>query len=402
MGSPTKVLLLENIHTSAHELFRAAGVELELVKGALGERELIEKLQTGVQVLGIRSKTKVTPAVLDAAPSLMTVGCFCIGTNQVALSHANSRGIPVFNAPFSNTRSVAELVISEVIALARQLGDRSREVHEGRWRKVADGCIEVRGKTLGIVGYGHIGRQVGVLAEMIGMRVIFFDSAARLPMGNNRSCASMDALLSEADFVTLHVPETPQTANLIGAAEIAKMKRGSYLLNLSRGTVVVIQALADAITSGQIAGAAVDVYPDEPETNSDGFVSPLRGLPNVLLTPHVGGSTMEAQEAIGREVATALLKYIDHGTTVGTVNFPQVELPRTEGKHRIVNVHRNVPGVLRDINRCISELDGNVYAQVLSTDPTIGYLVADLDNPITGELAKSITRLDTNLRTRAM
>lgn len=402
MGSPIKVLLLENIHTSAHELFRAAGVELELMKGALGEKELIEKLQTGVQVLGIRSKTKVTQAVLDASPSLMTVGCFCIGTNQVALSHANGKGVPVFNAPFSNTRSVAELVISEVIALARQLGDRSREVHEGRWRKVADGCIEVRGKTLGIIGYGHIGRQVGVLAEMIGMRVIFFDSAARLPMGNNRSCTSMEALLAEADFVTLHVPETPQTANMIGASELAKMKRGSYLLNLSRGTVVVINALADAIKSGHIAGAAVDVYPEEPETNSDGFASPLRGLPNVLLTPHVGGSTMEAQEAIGREVATALLKYIDHGTTVGAVNFPQVELPRTEGKHRIVNVHRNVPGVLRDINRCISELDGNVYAQVLSTDPTIGYLVADLDNDITEALAKSITGLDTNLRTRAM
>ncbi len=402
MALPTKVLLLENVHASAHELFREAGVDLELVKGALGEKELIEKLQSGVQVLGIRSKTKVTQAVLDAAPSLMTVGCFCIGTNQVALAHANSRGIAVFNAPFSNTRSVAELVISEVIALARQLGDRSREVHEGQWRKVADGCIEVRGKTLGIVGYGHIGRQVGVLAEMIGMRVIFFDCAARLPMGNNRSCSHLDLLLSEADFVTLHVPETAQTANMIGATEIAKMKKGSYLLNLSRGTVVVIQALADAISRGHIAGAGVDVYPDEPETNSDGFASPLRGLPNVLLTPHVGGSTMEAQEAIGREVANALLKYVQHGTTVGAVNFPQVELPRTEGKHRIVNVHRNVPGVLRDINRCISELDGNVYAQVLSTDPNIGYLVADLDNAITADLATSITRLATNLRTRAM
>ena len=402
MGTTTKVLLLENIHTSAHELFREAGVDLEVMKGALGERELIEKLQSGVQVLGIRSKTKVTQAVLEAAPSLMTVGCFCIGTNQVALSYANGKGVPVFNAPFSNTRSVAELVVSEVIALARQLGDRSREVHEGKWRKVADGCIEVRGKTLGIVGYGHIGRQVGVLAEMIGMRVVFFDSAARLPMGNNRSCSSLDALLGEADFVTLHVPETPQTANMIGASDLGKMKRGSYLLNLSRGTVVVIDALAESIRSGHLAGAAVDVYPEEPETNSDGFTSPLCGMPNVILTPHVGGSTMEAQEAIGREVASALLKYIDHGTTVGAVNFPQVELPRTEGKHRIVNVHRNVPGVLRDINRCISELDGNVYAQVLSTDPHIGYLVADLDNPITGELAKSITKLDTNLRTRSI
>jgi D-3-phosphoglycerate dehydrogenase len=402
MAKPTKVLLLENIHPSAHALFREAGVDLEVTKGALGEKELIEKLQTGVQVLGIRSKTKVTQAVLDAAPDLMTVGCFCIGTNQVALAHANERGVPVFNAPFSNTRSVAELVISEVIALARQLGDRSREVHEGKWRKVADGCVEVRGKTLGIIGYGHIGRQVGVLAEMIGMRVVFFDSAARLPMGNNRSCPTMEALLGEADFVTLHVPETPQTANMIGEAQLSQMKKGSYLLNLSRGTVVVIEALAAAITSGHIAGAAVDVYPEEPETNSDGFQSPLRGLPNVILTPHVGGSTMEAQEAIGREVATALLKFIDHGTTVGAVNFPQVELPRTEGKYRVVNVHKNVPGVLRDINRCVSELDGNVYAQVLSTDPHTGYLVIDLDNAITAELSKSIASLPTSLRTRAI
>jgi D-3-phosphoglycerate dehydrogenase len=402
MAKPIKVLLLENIHPSAHALFREAGVELEVMKGALGEKELIEKLQTGVQVLGIRSKTKVTQAVLDAAPELMTVGCFCIGTNQVALAHANNKGVPVFNAPFSNTRSVAELVISEVIALARQLGDRSREVHEGKWRKVADGCVEVRGKTLGIIGYGHIGRQVGVLAEMIGMRVVFYDSAARLPMGNNRSCSTMEALLSEADFVTLHVPETPQTANMIGEAQIAQMKKGSYLLNLSRGTVVVIEALAAAITSGHIAGAAVDVYPEEPETNSDGFNSPLRGLPNVILTPHVGGSTMEAQDAIGREVATALLKFIDHGTTVGAVNFPQVELPRTEGKYRVVNVHKNVPGVLRDINRCVSELDANVYAQVLSTDPHTGYLVIDLDNAITEELAKAIAALPTSLRTRAI
>jgi D-3-phosphoglycerate dehydrogenase len=402
MATPTKVLLLENIHPSAHALFREAGVELEIMKGALGEKELIEKLKTGVQVLGIRSKTKVTQAVLDAAPDLMTVGCFCIGTNQVALAHANERGVPVFNAPFSNTRSVAELVISEVIALARQLGDRSREVHEGKWRKVADGCVEVRGKTLGIIGYGHIGRQVGVLAEMIGMRVVFFDCAARLPMGNNRSCPTMEALLGEADFVTLHVPETPQTANMIGEAQLAQMKKGAYLLNLSRGTVVVIEALAAAIKSGHIAGAAVDVYPEEPETNSDGFESALRGLPNVILTPHVGGSTMEAQEAIGREVATALLKYIDHGTTVGAVNFPQVELPRTEGKYRVVNVHKNVPGVLRDINRCVSELDGNVYAQVLSTDPHTGYLVIDLDNAITAELSKSIASLSTSLRTRAI
>ncbi len=402
MAKPLKVLLLENIHTSAHALFREAGVDLEVAKGALGEAELIEKLRTGVDVLGIRSKTKVTRAVLEAVPELAAVGCFCIGTNQVDLARANERGVPVFNAPFSNTRSVAELVVAEVIALARQLGDRSREVHEGKWRKVADGCIEVRGKTLGIVGYGHIGRQVGVLAEMLAMRVAFFDSDARLPMGNNRSCPTLEALLGEADFVTLHVPETPQTFQMIGETQLAQMRRGAYLLNLSRGTVVVIDALADALSRGHLAGAAVDVYPDEPETNSEGFRSPLCGLSNVILTPHVGGSTMEAQEAIGREVASALLKYAAHGTTVGAVNFPQVELPRTEGKHRVVNVHRNVPGVLRDINRCVSELDGNVHAQVLSTDPTTGYLIVDLDNPITTELARSIASLPTSLRTRAL
>ena len=395
------VLLLEAIHPSAKEMLEAEGLNVTLLPSAMKEDEL-KKALADVHVLGIRSKTRMTQTALAHAPNLLTLGCFCIGTNQVDLVHANKMGVPVFNAPFSNTRSVAELVISEVIALSRQLGDRSREVHAGTWKKVATACYEVRGKTLGIVGYGHIGRQVGVLAEMMGMRVVFFDIGTRLPMGNNRSCESLGELLSEADFVTLHVPETPQTKDMIGAAELAQMKKGSYLLNLSRGTVVVIPALADAIKRGHIAGAAVDVYPEEPESNGEGFNSELRGLPNVILTPHIGGSTAEAQVAIGREVATSLLKFVAAGTTTGAVNFPNVEQPLTRGRHRIVNVHRNVPGVMRDINRIVAARGANIHAQVLSTDSEIGYLVMDLDQNVVGGVAEDIGALETNIRTRVI
>ena len=321
--SEIKIVLLENIHPVAAEAFKADGFHVETASGALPEAELVERCRDA-HIVGIRSKTQITPRVLDEARRLLAVGAFCIGTNQVALLHANRRGVPVFNAPFSNTRSVAEMILAEIVMLSRHLGDRSREVHEGRWKKVAVGSHEVRGKTIGIVGYGHIGSQVGVLAESFGMRVMFFDVAARLPMGNNRSMAKLDDLLAEADFVTLHVPETASTKNMIGAAELARMKPGACLLNASRGTVVVIEALADAIKGGHIGGAAVDVYPSEPESNSEGFASPLRNLPNVILTPHIGGSTEEAQEAIGREVSAALLKFINQGTTTGSVNFPQV------------------------------------------------------------------------------
>ncbi len=284
-----KVLLLENIHSSAHELLEENGFEVESLTGALSEDELCEKVRE-VQVLGIRSKTQVTPRVIAAAPNLLTLGCFCIGTNQVDLRAAKLSGVPVFNAPFSNTRSVAEMILAEVVMLARQLGDRLKEVHAGRWRKVSAGCFEVRGKTLGIVGYGHIGSQIGVLAESFGMRVVFYDIATKLPMGNNRPCGTLQELLSVSDFVTLHVPATPQTHRMMGPEEIARMKRGAYLLNASRGTVVQIPALAAALKGGRLAGAAVDVFPEEPETNSDGFESELRGLSNVILTPHIGGS----------------------------------------------------------------------------------------------------------------
>ncbi|MBC7976399.1 MAG: phosphoglycerate dehydrogenase, partial [Myxococcales bacterium] len=311
-------------------------------------------------------------------------------------------GVPVFNAPFSNTRSVAELILAEVVMLSRHLGDRSREVHEGRWRKVAVGSHEVRGHTLGIVGYGHIGSQIGVLAEAFGMRVVFFDIAARLPMGNNRAMPRLEDVLEVSDFVTLHVPETAQTKNMIGAEELARMKPGACLLNASRGTVVEITALAEAIRKGHVAGAAVDVYPDEPESNSDGFASELRNLPNVILTPHIGGSTEEAQEAIGREVSTALIKYINSGATTGAVNFPQIELPLARGTHRILNVHKNVPGVLRDINRIVSDHNANIRAQVLSTDPDIGYLIVDLDQDVSQDVKRGIAALPTSIKTRIL
>jgi D-3-phosphoglycerate dehydrogenase len=396
---PLKVLLLENIHASAEEMLAAEGFAVERLKGALKPEELEERIQ-GVHLLGIRSKTNVWQPALAKAPHLLAVGAFCIGTNQVDVKAANLHGVPVFNAPFSNTRSVAELVIAEVIVLTRQLGDRSREVHAGQWRKVAVGSHEVRGKTLGIIGYGHIGSQLGVLAESMGMRVLFYDIMTKLPLGNARATATLGELLESADFVTLHVPATPATQWMIGAKELARMRKGSYLINASRGTVVDIPALANALKSGHLAGAAVDVYPEEPETNSDGFVTELQGLPNVILTPHIGGSTEEAQAAIGREVATSLIKFVRSGATTGAVNFPNVETPLIPGTHRILNVHRNVPGVLRDINRIVSDLNANIHAQVLNTDANIGYLVMDLDQDVANPVCHAIAGLKTDIKTR--
>ncbi len=396
---PLKALLVEGIHPGAREALAAEGVLVTMMPSSPSPEELV-RLVSDVDLLGLRSKTQVTKEVLDAAPHLLSVGCFCIGTNQVDLAHANASGIPVFNAPFSNTRSVAELIIAEIVVLARQLGDRSREVHEGKWQKKATRCHEIRGKTLGIVGYGHIGSQLGVLAEAMGMRVVYHDVAKKLPMGNNRAAASLVDLLKEADFLSLHVPATPQTKDLIGYDELAVMKDGSYLLNASRGSVVVIQALADVIRSGHLAGAAIDVYPEEPEANGQGFESELRGLPNVLLTPHIGGSTEEAQESIGREVSESLARYVGHGATTRSVNFPQVEAPLDEGTHRILNVHRNVPGVLRDINKIVSDSNANIHAQVLSTDPTIGYLIMDLDQEVSQEVCDRVGQLPTSIRTR--
>jgi D-3-phosphoglycerate dehydrogenase len=396
-----KVLLLENIHPSAAQLMSQDGLTVEVQSAALGESELCAKIED-VHLLGIRSKTRVTPKVIDAARRLLSVGCFCIGTNQVALEAACKRGIVVFNAPFSNTRSVAELVLCEVIALSRRLMDRSSGMHQGTWTKSATGSFEVRGKTLGIVGYGHIGRQVGVLAESLGMQVLFYDIVQQLPMGNNREVGSLKELLAGSDFVTLHVPATEQTRKMIGPEQLGQMRKGARLLNLSRGNVVDIPALADALRSGQLSGAAVDVFPSEPQSNQEKFESPIQGLPNVILTPHVGGSTEEAQAAIGKEVAVTLLKFLNTGSTLQAVNFPKVEPPILKGRHRILNIHRNVPGVLSSINTIISELHANVESQILDTNADVGYLVMDLDRDVSEEVRARVSALDTNIRTRIL
>jgi D-3-phosphoglycerate dehydrogenase len=341
--------------------------------------------------------------VLDAADSLIGLGAFCIGTNQITLDHAMRRGVAVFNAPFSNTRSVAEMVIAEIVMLSRHLGDRSREMHRGVWRKVATDSREVRGKTLGVVGYGHIGSQVSILAEDLGMRVVFHDTSAKLPLGNSAPLKSLDALLEQSDFVTLHVPETPHTRGMIGAAQLARMKKGACLINASRGTVVDLEALARAIQEKHLDGAAVDVYPEEPESsNAEGFETPLRGLPNVIMTPHIGGSTLEAQEAIGREVSASLARFAQTGATVSSVNFPPVDLARTPNTWRLINVHQNVPGVMRDLNRLVSDRNANIHAQVLSTNAAIGYLIMDLDSDVAAHVVEDMRRLPTSISARTV
>lgn len=400
--SKLKILLLESIHPVADGLLEAEGFEVQRADGALKEEQLCERIR-GVHLLGIRSKTQVTRKVLDAADALLGVGAFCIGTNQIALDHALKRGVAVFNAPFSNTRSVAEMVIAEIVMLSRHLGDRLREMHQGVWKKVATGSREVRGKTLGVVGYGHIGSQVSILAEDLGMRVVFHDTAARLPLGNSQPVKSLEALLEASDFVTLHVPETPQTRGMIGAAQLARMKRGACLINASRGTVVDLDALAQALREQRLEGAAVDVYPEEPEANvAEGFETPLRGLPNVILTPHVGGSTAEAQEAIGREVSASLSRFAHSGATLGSVNFPQVDLARTPETWRVIDVHRNVPGVLRDLNKIVSDRGANIHSQVLSTNAAIGYLIMDLDSDVAQQVVEDMRKLPTSISARTV
>lgn len=398
------VLLLEGIHPVAEAALVEAGHSVRRIAGALKEDELIKQLE-GVHLLGIRSKTNVTKRVLesDAAKSLLSIGAFCIGTNQIALDEAMKRGISVFNAPFSNTRSVAELVISEIVALSRELGDRTIEMHQGIWKKTASGSREVRGKTLGVVGYGHIGTQVGILAEFFGMKVLFYDVAAKLPLGNAQVVSSLDSLLEQADFVTLHVPETPQTKWMMGPAQIAKMKKGACLINASRGTVVDIDALAAALKKGDLHGAAVDVFPEEPESSdTKDFKTALQGLHNVILTPHVGGSTMEAQENIGREVSASLIRYAESGSTGGSVNFPHVELGRSPKTWRLTHVHQNVPGVLRDVNRVIGDANANIHAQLLSTNADIGYLIIDLDTDAATSVVQGLRALPTTIQARTV
>ncbi len=396
-----KVLLLENIHPFALEAFKSEGFQVETLTVALNPNQLKEKIRD-VHVLGIRSKTQVTAEALAEAKRLLTLGCFCIGTNQVDLEFAKSKGIPVFNAPFGNTRSVAEMTIAEIIMLARQLGQRNNEMHSKTWKKVSAGCYEIRGKTLGIIGYGHIGSQVSTLAETLGMRVLYFDVISKLPLGNAKVCNSLNELLKESDFITLHVPATPQTFNMIQSTQLQTMKRGAYLINASRGTVVEIPALAQALKSGHLAGAAIDVFPEEPESNSNEFKTELQKLNNVILTPHIGGATEEAQANIGTEVPAALIRFVNTGSTSGAYNFPQVDLAPTQDSHRILNVHHNVPGVLREINRIVSDLGANIEAQTLATDAEIGYLVIDTNRALSLEVKSAIEGLKTSIKTRIL
>jgi D-3-phosphoglycerate dehydrogenase len=377
--SKLKFLLLEGIHPSAVEAFNRDGYHhLETHAQALVGDELIAAIHDA-HFVGLRSRTQLSEAVLSAAPKLTAIGCFCIGTNQVDLQAAARRGIPVFNAPFSNTRSVAELVLGEIIMLLRGIPEKSALLHRGGWMKSAAHSYEVRGKTLGIIGYGHIGTQIGVLAEQLGMAVVFYDIEAKLALGNARAAHTLDELLAAADVVSLHVPETPVTQNMIGAPQLAQMRRGSHLINASRGTVVDIAALADALDSRHLQGAAIDVFPAEPKGNDDPFVSPLLRFDNVILTPHIGGSTAEAQANIGVEVAAKLIRYSNNGSTASAVNFPEVSLPEHTGKSRLLHIHKNIPGVLARINERFSLAGINIAAQYLQTSAEVGYVVIDVD-----------------------
>ncbi|EEE46088.1 phosphoglycerate dehydrogenase [Roseibium alexandrii] len=397
-------LLLEGISPTAHAILEKNGyTNVEVLSGALEKDALIEKLQD-VQMLGIRSRTQVTEEVLESAKSLVAVGCFSVGTNQVDLGGTLTRGIPVFNAPFSNTRSVAELTIAEIVMLMRGVFPKSSGAHEGRWMKTAAGSHEVRGKTLGIIGYGNIGTQLSNLAEAMGLRVIYYDTIDKLQHGNVMPSDSMDALLAESDVVSLHVPDTPGTRNMFGADQIAKMKKGAFLINNARGKVVNIDALAAALKTGHLAGAAVDVFPVEPKSNKDEFISPLRGLDNVILTPHVGGSTEEAQARIGEEVSKRLVEYSDVGSTIGAVSFPQVQLPKGTEATRFIQVHHNAPGAMRTLNDLFTRHDLNIHAQYMQSHLDIGYVVLDVDSPVQDpvKILEEIRALPNTIRARLL
>jgi D-3-phosphoglycerate dehydrogenase len=397
--SPLRALLLEQIHPAAEEILRSSGFEVETVGRALDEDELVDRLP-GVALLGIRSKTQVTARVLDAARGLIAVGAFCIGTNQIDLAAASERGVVVFNAPFSNTRSVVELAIAEIIAMTRRLTDKNHLMHNGIWDKSADGAHEVRGRTLGIVGYGNIGAQLSVLAENLGMKVLFYDTADKLALGNARRCQSLKELLAESDVVTLHVDGRPANENFFGEDDFATMRQGSLFLNLSRGFVVDYAALRTHIESGHIGGAAVDVFPVEPKGRGDVFVSELRGLPNVILTPHIGGSTEEAQEDIGRFVAGKLRDFVLDGSTSMSVNVPGLILPRPQDTLRMVYLHRNVPGVLARVNGLLADGGVNVEAQLLGTRGDLGYVVTDSASGTTQAIVDAIRGLPETIRLR--
>jgi len=399
-----KVLLLEGVSQSALESFKRAGYsQIEYHEKSLPEAQLAQSI-ADAHIVGIRSRTQLTAEVLAQAKRLIAVGCFCIGTNQVDVTAAGQLGIPVFNAPYSNTRSVAELVIAEAIMLLRGIPQKNAVCHRGGWTKSAAGSFEARDKVLGIIGYGHIGTQVGVLAESLGMRVIFHDIESKLSLGNARAAANLDDLLERADVVTLHVPETASTKWMIGAAQLAKMRPGTLLINASRGSVVDIDALADALRNEHIAGAAVDVFPIEPKGNGDAFVSPLLGMDNVILTPHVGGSTLEAQDNIGIEVAAKLVRYSDNGSTLSAVNFPEVSLPEHPHSRRLLHIHRNVPGMLSRINELFSAGNINIDAQFLQTNAQVGYVVIDVsaDAAQAAQLKDRLAAIPGTLRARVL
>ncbi|VAX24374.1 D-3-phosphoglycerate dehydrogenase [hydrothermal vent metagenome] len=395
------ILLLENIHKAAVDKFHKELFQVEALPGALDEATLIKKIAKA-HIIGIRSKTQLTPDVLKAGRNLLAVGAFCIGTNQIDLDVAEELGVPVFNAPFSNTRSVAELIISHCIALYRGVAEKNVAAHEGKWLKTAEGSHEARGKTLGVIGYGHIGAQVSVLAEAMGMNVRFYDIVDQLALGNATRCESLDKLLQTSDIVTLHVPGTPITKNMMNRETIALMKDGAFLINYSRGDVVDIDALTEELKSKRLGGAAIDVFPEEPKTKGDIFRSPLQGMPNVILTPHVGGSTLEAQENIGGEVSQKLIKFINNGSTTSAVNVPEVELPMHEDWHRILHFHKNKPGVLQKVNSLFGEKNVNVLGQYLMTNPKVGYLVMDVSKDVDKSMLTEIRKIPETIKARIL
>jgi len=395
-----RILLLEGIQDSAVENFRKAGYsQVESVSSALPEDQLANKI-ADCHFLGIRSRTRLTASMLENAGKLTAIGCFCIGTDQVDLAAARHLGIPVFNAPYANTRSVAELVLAEIVMLMRGIPAKNAAAHRGQWQKTAKGSFEVRGKTLGIIGYGHIGSQLGILAEGLGMRVIYYDIVRKLPLGNAEPAESMDEVLENADAVSLHVPDTDDTRGMIDAAEISRMKSGAHLINASRGKVVSIPALASAVESDKLAGAAIDVFPAEPASKDEEFISELRDFDNVLLTPHIGGSTFEAQQNIAIDVATKLILYSDNGSTAGAVNFPEVTLPDHATARRIMHIHKNEPGVLQAINNAFSEAGINVAGQYLQTLPDVGYVVMDVETDDAGPVLRGLNDIPATIRTR--
>lgn len=397
-----KVLLLEGVHPTAIENFKKHNfVNIEIQDEAWSEEQLLEKIED-VHLIGIRSKTHITEKVIKKASKLKAIGCFCIGTNQVDLDAATLAGITVFNSPYSNTRSVAELVIAESIMLMRRIPLRDKKAHEGVWLKDAKDSYEIRAKKIGIIGYGHIGSQVSVLAENLGLNVFYYDIEPKLPMGNATRVDSLDELLQMSDIITLHVPATPGTEMMMDAEKLAQMKEGSILLNLSRGSVVDIHALKEAIESGHIAGAGVDVYPEEPESKGERFQTELQNLPNVILTPHIGGSTLEAQFNIGLDVSTKLINLIDNGTTVGSHSVPPLNLPVQRNAHRILHIHENKPGVLSEINRCLSDSDINILGQYLKTNEHIGYVVLDIDKEYDNEILEELSNVKHTIRTRIL